>query len=286
MKIKDYLLTEEIITDEIRNTYAPYITTDGQDVINSVFKYEYGNKELITPDKADIEAMTKMTLLKNHLEYTKIKEMLDNSIKLNYSEHVIHSPAETTQTHTPAEILTETTLPDYTKTIKPAEETTITTPSKTTQERTLPGETITETGTQSDVNITLTKPFDNIDFVETEKTDNTSTPNLTNKKVYDNKELTETTLTDATVKSTVDNPNTEIMKYDGKQIVDTTTLKDDVVKIEVNKEEQTTINKPSEEIDNYLKYIEIYKINLYIKIVDDLLNVLCLQTWDNSWYDL
>ena len=267
MKIKEYFeLYNELLTTEIRQTYAPYLTIDGQDVINDMLKYEYGEKEMFLNDKNIIENQIKMVLLKNNIEYTKIKELLDNQINPNITNKITTTPTETTITHTPAEIQTTHSPAEYTKTISPA---------GTTQTRTLPNITTTDDGNTT-TQTTETKPFDSDVFVETEKTTDLTIPTM-QKTQYDNDEIT---------KYTTDTPMTESFTITKQEASNNTVLKDETTKTKTDTPETVEEVKTAEEIENYLKYIEIYKINLYVKIVDDLIDILTFRTWDTSWFDL
>ncbi|MBR6516442.1 MAG: hypothetical protein IKT40_06255 [Bacilli bacterium] len=269
MKIKDYFeLYDEMLTTEIRQTYAPYLTIDGQAVINEILKYEYAEKEMFLNDKETIENQIKMILLKNNLEYSKIKDFLDNQINPNITNKITTTPAETTVTHTPAETQTTHTPAEYTKTM---------TPSESTQTRTLPGQTVTDGGTEINKTVTETKPFDSDVFIETEQTTDTTTPTTTSKTEYDNDEVT---------KYSIDAPSTETLSITKEEETEIMVLKDEITKSETDTPETVEEIKTSEEIDNYLKYIEMYKINLYVKIVDDILDILTFRTWETSWFDL
>ena len=269
MKIKHYFeLYEEMLTSDIRQTYAQYLTTDGQDVINDILKYEYGEKEMFLNDKETVENQIKMILLKNNIEYTKIKQLLDNQINPNITNKITTTPAETTETHTPAEMQTTHRPAEYTKTMSPAE---------TTQTRTLPDITTTDGGNTTSTQTIETKPFDSDVFVETEKTTDLTTPTTTQKTEYEDDEIT---------KYTTNTPMTESLTITKQEETDNTVLKDEMTKTETDTPETVEEVKTAEEIENYLKYIEIYKINLYVRIVDDLIDILTFRTWDTSWFDL
>ena len=151
------------------------------------------------------------------------------------------------------------------------------TPAETTQSRTLPDITTTDGGNTTTTQTTETKPFDSDVFVETEKTTDLTTPTTTQKTEYSKDEIT---------KYTTDTPMTESFTITKQQESDNTVLKDETTKTKTDTPETVEEVKTAEEIENYLKYIEIYKINLYVKIVDDLIDILTFRTWDTSWFDL
>lgn len=269
MKVAEYLQSKDILTTESRLVYAPYLTTDGQDAINNIFKYEYGNKDLVYTEEIDIRQAVDFVLLNNYLEYTKIKDMLDNIIDPSISRKVENMLGKTKETITPAETTTTTTPAETTKTNKPSTVTTTTTPVGETRE--IQGTDVTE-------NIESTKPFDAEGFIESNKNKTTYTP--TNRKdiisFQGNEVVAVTQGETGEEKIVVDKDEVSKVTVDTPETKETEGLRADV----------TTEEITSDQIEQYLKWVNMYKINLYNTIAKGIMEIITPRVWSSSYYEM
>lgn len=269
MRVAEYLQSKDILTTESRLVYAPYLSTDGQDAINNIFKFEYGNKDLVYTDDIDIKQAVEYVLLKNNLEYTKIKDMLDNIIDPSISRRVERLLGKEKDTHTPAGITTTTTPAETTKTTKPSTTTTTTTPA---------GETVEILGTDVTENIESTKPFDSIEFLESNKNQTTYTPtNRKDVKTYQGNEI---------IAVTQGQQGEEIIKVDKDEVSIITVDTPEVTEREGLRPEVTTEEVTAEQIETYLKWINMYKINLYNTIAKGIMEIITHRVWSSNYYEM
>lgn len=269
MKVAEYLQNKDILTTESRLAYAPYLSNEGQESINNIFKYEYGNKELVYTEDIDIKQAVDYVLLTNNLEYTKIKEMLDNIIDPSISRKVETLLGKEKDTHTPAGITTTTTPAETTKTTKPSTTTTTTTPA---------GETLEIQGTDITENVESTKPFDSNEFLENNKNKTTYTPtNRKDIKSYQGNEI---------ISVTQGQQGEEVITVNKDEISKVTVDTPEVTEREGLKPEVTTEEVTSEQIESYLKWINMYKINLYNTIAKGIMEIITNRVWSSNYYEM
>ena len=282
-----------IITDTVRQIYADYLSTDGQDIINNLFKIKYKDKEMYVDTQEEVDDIVKLILSKNYLEYSKINEMLNKEFDLNNvykrqntieGQNIKKETGSVENTRIPN--LTEETTYDITDERTPDLTTTrtpniteTTTPNRTTEQ--------TQEGSITNENTNSTKPFDNNNFVETQKNVETRTPNelktITNETGTENRTETGTDTTTETGTDSHSKTGTESFKKTGIED-ETKTL--DLSTVDDKNEIHTETYNSLDIIDNYEKLKSFYKQNLYDRIFNDLKELLTLRTWNTSWWDL
>ena len=263
MKVKEYLKTNKILSDFSKETYAPYLTTDGQDVINNTFELELGEKELFDPET--VEKTVQNVLLKNFNFYSKLDEIIKKNFLKDYTSKITEAERITDTTHNPAETL---------RTKTPSNTTVVSNETETVERTKFSGEKNQESGSEKTVVIDSEQAFDSSDFSNVSKNQTDVTPGKIFEKTFLNDE--------------------EKTRIPG-QITTTTTLTTEDETIEVIHAE-TTVQKlgpyerledvPAQYIEQTLKALETYRMNLYDVIIQDLREVLVFSTWETSWFNL
>lgn len=307
MRLKKYIEKNGVlITPEIRNTYLPFLTTDGKDVLNETFELEFGMKEMFSDNVEVNNRKIKNVLLKNFNKYDKINEALKSQLSVEYNKLIeddgkdlrdlnLTDERKPDLTHTRKPDLTDKREPNLTDKRepnltderKPLTTTTKTAGIKETVETVEPKKTTTST--------TSTKPFDSETFIDVEKTVDVEGSVVETEPISADYKTTETRTPEGT--ESVSESGTDTTTHKGTDTTthtgtDTTTHTGTETTTESGKDTTThtgtdTLTKTNiqkikdENILEYLnKYMEFYSYNLYIPIIEDIIEILCYSTWD------
>ena len=283
MKVRDYLLDNEIITSGVMLMH-PYITSDGKNSINNKFLFELGDLSMYFENESDIIKAVNYVLLKNKLKYTKIDETLKLALPLDYMRLITHTGNNTE---------------DVDKTINILGGSSTTIESSTTLDKTVKDDVINSDNrsvnvlgeNSSDVDVTNTNDINN-QSVESGKVFDTGVGEWTEiKKVIDTNTNPSTSKTLGVDSVSSDSTETGGSTVDGTSKEDTTTIIESLTGVDshsdtvdkskkVGSENFTEKEQSIEVLEKIEKYRMLYSVSLWDVIVEDLKAVLCLRIWE------
>lgn len=313
MTILEYYKTgKKLLSDNVFTNYLPFMSSDDETVLNGIFKYNFGEKELLYEDETEIDEIVKIVLLKYFkeyesiwnswlyklpLEYTEIAEKLEkitgnktlnNKVLMDITENLT-----TTNNLTNKTTYDTTTSSNGTANTDSTNTTTTTYNTTDTQEGT--GKT-TNSGTGKSESLKSNKPFDSTEFLETEKQITTTTPgevvdttqNNTNKRTGTD-DVDVVGSVDTTTQDTTTNTGTDTTESTGTVgnvktgNTDTTTTGTEENTDNVEGNNKITIIR--ELLENIEKYKALYINSIYDRIVQNILEMITLRTWNVNYFD-
>lgn len=317
MRVKDYLLNNKVITDNMILLH-PIITQEGKESINNKFEFEYGDLLMFYEDELKIQSAVNYILVKNRLKYTEIDRTLKLVIPLEYQKLITHEGSNTEDINKVVDILggkmtTEERVISTDKTTSHSNRVEVDNDGSVNDSTKLLGnntsgntqevvgtdtvdDKITNTNDNNINRIESDKNFDSVDFIEVKKIVETNTNPSTSNTLGER--TTNSTTTDTATQGIEETTTKIATTTDDTLTLDTgtsTVLGGDTVEGLVSEENNskttdttgilgsenfTEKEQSIEVLDRIEQYRALYSISLWDVIVEDIKKVICLNIWD------